>query len=93
LFPNGRRFEAIAPRGIPWPSEITPPLSIFPRRELVNPYPDRPECEREWADAFRFCDDLRRRRLLGKDGYRGFGDFYQCVMGRVSEDCGGNPTA
>src|SRR5262249_30899851 len=60
-------FEAIAPRGIPWPSEIAPPLSIYPRRELVNPYPDDPECAREWAEAFKFCDDLKRRRLLGKD--------------------------
>ena len=39
-------FEAITPRGaIPWPSETPPPLGIYPRRELVNPYPDDPECE------------------------------------------------
>jgi hypothetical protein len=41
-------FEAVAPRGpIPWPSEIVPPLSIYPRRELVNPFPDDPESEQE----------------------------------------------
>jgi hypothetical protein len=87
-------FDFPLPRGIPLPSEIVPPLSIYPRRELTNPYPDRPECEREWAEARKFCDDLRKRRLLGKDGYRGFGaNFYQCVIGQISEDCGGNPTA
>jgi len=51
-------FEAVAPRGFPW-SEIAPPLGILPRRELVNPYPDDPECAREWVEAFKFCDDLR----------------------------------
>jgi hypothetical protein len=40
-------FDLIAPRGIPLPSEIVPPLTIYPRRELVNPYPDRPGCEEE----------------------------------------------
>jgi hypothetical protein len=86
-------FDTIAPRGaIPWPSEIAPPLGIYPRRELVNPYPDDPECAREWAEAFKFCDDLKRRRLLGKDGYRGFGNFYECVMGQVSGRCGGYPS-
>jgi hypothetical protein len=86
-------FEAVTRRGIPWPSEIALPLGIYPRRELVNPYPDRPKCEGEWAEAINYCDNLRTRRLLGKDGYRGMGDFYQCVMGQVSEDCGGSPNA
>lgn len=82
------------PGEIPFPSEIVPPPAlpdIYPR-QLRNPYPDRPECEEEWADALAFCDDLRRRGLLGKGDYRGTGDFYQCVMGRVSERCGGFST-
>lgn len=64
----------------------------LPQAGAGNPYPDRPKCEREWAEAIKYCDNLRTRRLLGKDGYRGMGDFYQCVMGQVSEDCGGSPT-
>lgn len=83
------------PGGIPFPSEIVPPPIAIPDtypRRLRNPYPDRPECEEEWADALAFCDNLRRRGLLGKGDYRGTGDFYQCVMGRVSERCGGFST-
>lgn len=83
------------PGGIPFPSEVVPPPIAIPDiypRQLRNPYPDRPECEEEWADALAFCDDLRRRGLLGKGDYRGTGDFYQCVMGRVSERCGGFST-
>jgi hypothetical protein len=82
------------PGGIPFPSEILPPPvtpNINPR-ELRNPYPDRPECEEEWAEALKYCDNLRKRGLLGKDGYRGMGDLYQCVMGQVSERCGGFST-
>lgn len=79
-----------------FPSEIVPaplaPPIINPRGELRNPYPDRPECEEQWADAFEYCGKLLRRGLLGTDEYRGIGrTFYQCVMGQVSEDCGGNP--
>ena len=80
--------------GVPFPSEILPP-PVIPNinpRELRNPYPDRPGCEEEWAEALKYCDNLRRRGLLGRDGYRGMGDFYQCVMGQVSERCGGSST-
>jgi hypothetical protein len=87
-------FEAVAPRGaIPWPSEIVPPLSIYPRRELVNPFPDDPECEQEWADALLHCWKLKARKQLGRGDNRGSGNFAQCVRGRVTERCGGNPTA
>jgi hypothetical protein len=87
-------FDLPIPGAIPFPSEIVaPPLipNINPRGVLKNPYPDRPECEQEWAEAIKYCDNLRRQGLLGKDGYRGMGNFYQCVLGRVSEDCGGSP--
>jgi hypothetical protein len=88
-------FEAVIPRGaIPWPSEIAPPLGIYPRRELVNPFPDDPECEGEWAAALLDCWKLKTNKQLGRGDNRGSGrTFDQCVRGRVSERCGGNPTA
>jgi hypothetical protein len=81
------------PEAIPFPSEVVPPPvipDIYARRQLRNPYPDRPECELEWAEAIKYCDELRRKRLLGKDGYLGMGNYYQCVLGNVSERCGGS---
>jgi hypothetical protein len=82
------------PSGIPFPSEILPPPvipGIYPRGGLRNPYPDRPECEEEWADALKFCRELMRSGRMGTDGYRGFGrTFQQCVLGQVREDCGGS---
>jgi len=82
------------PGGIPFPSEIVPPPvipEIYPR-ELRNPYPDRAGCDEEWAEAIDYCDKLRRQGLLKTDKYRGTGDYYQCVMGQVSERCGGFST-
>lgn len=82
------------PGGIPFPSEILPPPvipDISPRSNLRNPYPDRPECEEEWASAFEYCKRLMENRRMGTDGYRGFGrTFQQCVLGMVREDCGGS---
>ncbi len=84
------------PGGIPFPSEVVPPPvipNINPRSGLRNPYPDRPECEDEWAKAIAFCKDLLDRNQLGRGDYRGSGNtLYQCIMGRVSEACGGNST-
>jgi hypothetical protein len=82
---------------IPFPSEIVPlpPAipNINPRDVPRNPYPDRPECAEEWAEATRYCKELLDKKLLGADGYRGMGKFlYQCIMGLVSERCGGNST-
>jgi len=82
------------PGGIPFPSEIVPPPAlpdIYPRSGLRNPFPDRPECEEEWAHALEYCQGLIENKRMGKDGYRGFGRaFQQCVLGMVREDCGGN---
>jgi hypothetical protein len=88
-------FEAVTPRGaIPWPSEIAPPLGILPRSRLENPYPDREGCDEEWAHAKEHCRELSDRGLLGKGDYREHGKaFLQCVLGQVSERCGGSPTA
>lgn len=90
-------FEIPAPGAIPLPYDILPPPlvtpNINPRRELRNPYPDRPECEQEWADALDYCWKLMMRKQLGRGDYRGSGrTFRQCVMGQVSEACGGNST-
>jgi hypothetical protein len=85
------------PDAAPLPTEIVPaPLvpNIDPRHGLENPYPDRPQCVEEWAYAIKFCRDLIDRGVLGTDGYRGRGrNFQQCVLGLVSESCGGNSTA
>jgi hypothetical protein len=88
-------FEAVIPRGaIPWPSEIAPPLGILPRSRLENPYPDREGCDEEWEYAREYCRKLDERGLLGKGDYREHGKvFLQCVLGQVSERCGGSPHA
>ncbi len=82
--------------GIPLPSEILPPPvipNINPRDLPRNPYPDRPECEEEWAEATSYCLGLMRRNQLGQGDYRGSGrTLSQCIMGQVSEACGGNST-
>jgi hypothetical protein len=77
------------------PSEIVPPPiigpGIAPRNAPQNPYPNRPECVEEWAHAHAYCNDLLRRKVLGKGDYRNMGKFLaQCLMGQVSEECGGN---
>lgn len=84
------------PGGIPFPSEIVPPPvipNINPRDLPRNPYPDRPECEQEWAEATSFCLRLKASNQLGRGDYRGMGKtLSDCIMGQVSEDCGGNST-
>jgi hypothetical protein len=88
-------FEAVTPRGaIPWPSEIAPPIGVLPRSRLENPYPDRDGCDEEWEYAREYCRDLDDRGLLGKGDYWEHGKvFLQCVLGQVSERCGGSPHA
>lgn len=84
------------PGGFPFPSEILPPPvipNIDPRDLPRNPYPDRPECEEEWAEATSYCLELLRRNQLGRGDNRGSGrTLSQCIMGRVSAACGGNST-
>jgi hypothetical protein len=84
------------PGGVPFPSEIMPPPvipNINPRDLPRNPYPDRPECEQEWSEATSFCLRLLQGNKLGRGDYRGMGNtLSECIMGQVSEDCGGNTT-
>ena len=88
-------FDFVLPRTSPLPSEIAPASPWFnPREGLRNPYPDRPECEQEWAEAIQYCGKLEMKGLLGTDGYRGMGKtFRSCVMANVSAACGGDGAA
>jgi hypothetical protein len=72
------------------PAPLAPPI-INPYHVPQNPYPDRPECVEEWAEATEYCMKLVRRGWLGRGDYKGMGKtLSQCIMGQVSEDCGGN---
>lgn len=89
-------IELPAPVPLPLPSEIVPPLvapNIAPRSLPQNPYPGRPECVKEWQEAFQFCWGLKTKRQLGAGDYRGMGrTMRDCMMGQVSESCGGDAT-
>lgn len=87
------------PLRIPVPlTEITPPPISIPdgmQREGIpqNPYPSRPECVEEWAAATEFCQNLKDRGLLGRGDYKHLGkNLWECMMGQVSKECGGNAT-
>ncbi len=84
-----------APGAIPFPWEILPPPlvapNILPRTLPQNPYPGRPECVKEWQEAFAFCWRLKINRQLGRGASRGMGrTLRDCMLGQVSESCGGN---
>ena len=90
-------IEIPIPIPLPLPSEIVPPLiapNILPRSLPQNPYPSRPKCVKEWREATEYCLRLRDRGQLGKGDYRGMGQTLRdCIMGQVSESCGGNATS
>jgi hypothetical protein len=80
----------------PRPTEIVPPALDIPneqertRRPLVNPFPRKRRCVEEWEHAFKYCDEQEKKGNF-KPGYGGPGkDYYSCVMGQISEECGGN---
>ncbi len=86
-------FES--PIQIPFSSEILPPPvlppNISPLHIPRNPYPRRPKCVKEWAEATEDCLELWTNGQLGRGDYRGMGKTVaECIMGRVSQDCGGN---
>jgi hypothetical protein len=77
------------------PSEILPPPvigpGISPSKPLKNPYPNRPKCIEEWAHSEEYCGRLLKEKKLGKGDYKGMGKSYsECLMGQISEECGGN---
>ena len=80
----------LTPRLLP-PIPLTPiipyPEGYFP----TNPYPERAECMEEWEYAQRQCTSLETQGKLGRRS--GFGkSLARCLLGMVSEECGGNPT-
>jgi hypothetical protein len=93
-------FELPFPGEIPFPPQVEfvpPPLDLpntQPRDGIPpNPFPSRPECIEEWAAARKYCGDLIKKKLLGRGDYREMGKWmWDCMMGQVSEDCGGNST-
>jgi len=51
---------------------------------------DDDDCEREWEDARDYCDQVAAENGFGT-GWNVTGrNYQQCVMGQVSERCGGN---
>jgi hypothetical protein len=64
--PVGPLIEQLIPEmpDISIPSELVPPPISGP--SAGNPYPNRPECVKEWADAEAFCRDLQERKVLEK---------------------------
>ena len=93
------------PFDLPAPDEITPVPFALPGQmldpPLVNPYPNKRKCVEEWEEAQEFCAKMESEGKLvpgpagrRSRGYSGFGkDYGSCVLGRVSEECGGSPTA
>ena len=88
------------PLEIPWrmpaPLDIVPPAVDVPNQQerkrppLVNPFPDRRNCVAEWEEAEETCRKYKEKGAF-KPGYSGFGkDYVRCVLGHVSEACGGN---
>lgn len=68
------------------------PLLGLGRRIIErNPHPDDPECVKEWQEAQSYCLELFN--ALNKDPTRNiYGpDYNACLLGQVSERCGGNP--
>ena len=87
------------PLDIPF-EPLWPPIDIAPpaipnqqERELpplINPFPRKRKCVEEWDAAYEFCEKEEEKGNL-KPGYGGYGkDFRRCVLGQVSEECGGN---
>jgi hypothetical protein len=90
LFPDTVRPapSPAIPRPMPTPGDILP-YDAGP--SLENPYPDDLECVEEWNSALTSCLGKLARQGKRPDN-RGFGNLLsQCVMGQVTERCGGNP--
>lgn len=69
----------VVPRGapVPWPSEITPTPFAPPNTNPItiprNPYPGRPKCVAEWAEATEYCNRPMDKRPDGKGLQSGTG--------------------
>lgn len=92
-------LEIPAPFELPMPpGEITPfPFDVpgveKPFTPPYNPFPRKKECVEEWDAAYDFCDKQGKKPDGFKPGRAGFGaDYYKCLLGQVSEECGGRAT-
>jgi len=82
--PDGQGGE-FAPAGTPL---VTPESDTNSPQQLVMSI----ECEEQWNEARRLCQQLVDSPSFGTRGRLGFGRTYdQCVSGMVSERCGGSP--
>jgi hypothetical protein len=95
---GSRPSGGIGGEAAPRPFEFIPPPLDIPneqQREFpkpYNPYPYSRKCAAEWEAAYEFCDEQEKQGNF-KPGYSGFGsDYYKCLRGQVSEECGGNIT-
>jgi hypothetical protein len=88
------------PRFMPFPpmSDQIGPLPFEKRFELRpgkrsggNPFPEDPECEKEWYEAWKFCDKEIDNVMAGRSSGNFGTTMEQCMAGQVSERCGGNP--
>ncbi len=80
------------------PNEITPAPFDFPGAERkkppipTNPFPRDPDCAAEWDAAWEYCGQMEKEGKF-RPGYSGPGkDLRSCLLGQVSERCGGNAT-
>lgn len=48
------------------------------------------DCEKEWEDAFRMCENYNTQRDPPRGVTGGYTNVYQCAKGLVSQRCGGN---
>ena len=96
--PYGPEYIPIPPQVRPFPTmpdETGPVPFIGPNRldgddkGYNRPAPSRKDCDEEWANAARTCND--KQAQLRARGIRRKFDLARCMRGYVSEDCGGNP--
>lgn len=63
---------------------------LLERGHTKNPYPNDPECKKEWDNAKILCLNLMQTEDGDLSNVYG-GDIFACMRGQVSERCGGNP--
>jgi hypothetical protein len=86
---------------VPRPIPILPPIPLTPVNPTLpngdsltptNPFPKDERCVEEWEYATKKCSELVKRGKLGPGGAYG-ANYSKCLLGMVSEACGGNPVA
>src|SRR5262249_18879375 len=72
----------------PTGQHIAAPPATIPG--MVQQCSNDSECQKEWEDAREFCDQIAADNRWGSGWSVGGRHYLQCVMGQVSERCGGN---